>query len=288
MYYNKETTIFLDGNWINANNASTNLYGQSLHYGIGVFEGIRSYKTNIGVKVFKAEEHFERLHYSAKKMHINLDYTVKNLIDFTYELLEINKIEDAYIRPLVYLGTDMTLKTSKEVHLMICAWQQFKYLGERKLRLMTSSFQRPNPKSCFVEAKVTGHYTNSILATTEAVNNGFDEALLLDLNNYVAEGPGANFFYEKNGTLYTPPSGNILSGITRKTIFQIAKENSINVEERLFSKEDVYNADGAFFTGTAAEIAPIESLDKNPFNLKWEDTIGYKMSIEYSNKVTEG
>ena len=285
MYYNKKTIIFLDGNWINANNASTNLYGQSLHYGLGVFEGIRSYKTNNGVNIFKAEEHFDRLHYSAKKMYIKLDYTVKNLIDFTYELLEINKIKDAYIRPLVYLGADMSLKTSKEVHLMICAWEQFKYLGERKLRLMTSSFQRPNPKSCFVEAKVTGHYTNSILATTEAVNNGFDEALLLDLNNYVAEGPGANFFYEKNGTLYTPPSGNILSGITRKTIFQLAKENSINVEERLFSKEDVYNADSAFFTGTAAEIAPIESLDNHNFNLPWNKTIGFKLAIAYQQLV---
>lgn len=150
---------------------------------------------------------------------------------------------------------------------------------------MTSSFQRPNPKSCFVEAKVVGHYTNSILATTEAKNKGFDEALLLDMHGNVAEGPGANFFYEKDDKLYTAPLGNILAGITRKTILELAEELEIEVVEKYFTPQEVYQADGAFFTGTAAEVAGVESLDGNKFNLKWEDTLGATLSAAYLNRV---
>ncbi len=150
---------------------------------------------------------------------------------------------------------------------------------------MTSSFQRPNPKSCFVEAKVTGHYTNSILATTEAKNKGFDEALLLDMNGFIAEGPGANFFYEKDEKLFTAPLGNILSGITRQTIFELARELEIEVVEKFFTPEDVYGADGAFFTGTAAEVAGIESLDGRKFNARWEETLGATLSTAYLNRV---
>ena len=150
---------------------------------------------------------------------------------------------------------------------------------------MTSSFQRPNPKSCFVEAKVSGHYINSILATTEAKQKGFDEALLLDMNENVAEGPGANFFFEKEGKLFTAPLGNILSGITRQTIFELAEDLGIEVIEKFFKVEDVYRADGAFFTGTAAEVAAIGSLDNRSFNLHWKETIGYKLADAYQKSV---
>lgn len=285
MYYNDTTTLFLDGKWLKASEASTNLYSQTMHYGSGVFEGIRSYKTEDGPKVFKAKEHYERLHFSAEKMHINLPYSVQELQDLTYELLERNGLENAYIRPLVYLGENMSLQPTDEVHVMICAWNWGRYLGDQQLNLMTSSFQRPNPKSCFVEAKVTGHYTNSILATTEAKKKGFDEALLLDMHGYVAEGPGANFFYEKDNVLYTAPLGNILSGITRQTIFELCEELGFELKERLFTPEDVYKADGAFFTGTAAEVAAIGSLDGNKFNSEWEETIGYELAYAYQNRV---
>lgn len=285
MYYNDKTIIFLDGKWVKANEASTDLYSQTLHYGSGVFEGIRSYETEDGAMVFKAKEHYERLHYSAEKMHINLKYSVEELTTLTYELLEKNNLQNAYIRPLVYLGQNMSLQPTEEVHVMLCAWSWERYLGDHQLKLMTSSFQRPNPKSCFVEAKVTGHYTNSILATTEAKKKGFDEALLLDMNGNVAEGPGANFFYEKDDKLYTAPLGNILAGITRQTIFELAQELGIQVVEKYFTPEDVYQADGAFFTGTAAEIAGIESLDGKKFNLKWEDTLGATLSTAYLNRV---
>ncbi len=246
---------------------------------------IISYNTQDGVLVFKANEHFERLKTSAKKMHINFEYATEDLIELTYELLEQNNLENAYIRPLVYLGANMKLESTSNVHFMMCAWEWGKYLGDEQLKVMTSSFERPNPKSCFVDAKVTGHYTNSILATTEAKNKGFDEALLLDMNGFVAEGPGANFFYEKDEKLYTAPLGNIYPGVTRQTIFEIADELGIEVEEKLFTKEDVYQADAAFFTGTAAEVAGIESLDGKKFNLKWEDTLSKTLSDAYLFKV---
>ena len=285
MYYNNNTTIFLDGKWVKASESKTDLYAQTLHYGSGVFEGIRSYKTEDGTQVFKAKEHYERLKYSAEKMHIKLDYSVEELTSLTYELLEKNNLENAYIRPLVYLGANMSLQPTEEVHVMLCAWEWGRYLGDTQLRLMTSSFQRPNPKSCFVDAKVTGHYTNSILATTEAKQKGYDEALLLDMDGYVAEGPGANFFYEKEGKLFTCPLGNILAGITRETIFELCEDLGFELEEKLFTTEDVYGADGAFFTGTAAEVAAIKSLDGNDFNLDWEDTLGYELSKAYQNRV---
>jgi branched-chain amino acid aminotransferase len=286
MYYNDNTIIFLDRKWLKASEAKTDLYSQTLHYGTGVFEGIRSYKTQEGTYVFKAKEHYERLQYSAKKMNIKLNYSVEELTNLTYELLAKNNLENAYIRPLVYLGANMSLQSTEEVHVTLTAWKWGKLLGDKQLKIMTSTFQRPNPKSCFVAAKVTGHYTNSILATTEAKNNGFDEALLLDMNEYVAEGPGANFFYEKDNKLITCPLGNILPGITRQTIFELAEELGLEIQEKYFTKEEVYQADSAFFTGTAAEVAAIESLDNNKFKLNWKDTLGYKLSKAYQNKVT--
>ena len=285
MYYNEHTTIFLDGKWMKASEASTDLYAQTMHYGSGVFEGIRSYATADGARVFKAREHYERLLYSAEKMHIKLEYTVDQLVELTYQLLDRNGLQNAYIRPLVYLGANMSLQPTDEVHVMLCAWSWDRYLGDKLLRVVTSSYQRPNPKSCHVEAKVTGHYTNSILATTEAKQKGFDEALLLDMNGYVAEGPGANFFFEKDEKLFTAPLGNILAGITRQTVFELADELGIEVVEKHFTPEDVYDADGAFFTGTAAEVAGIESLDGNTFGLPWEETLGAVLSTAYLNRV---
>ena len=285
MYYNESTLVFLDGNWVKASEISVSLYSQTLHYGIGVFEGIRSYKTEDGNKIFKAKEHFERLQYSASKMEIDLPYSVEELIDISYELLDKNGLGDAYLRPLVYLGENMSLQTESESHVLIGAWEWGRYLGDKQLDVMTSSFQRPNPKSCFVEAKVTGHYTNSILATNEAKRSGYDEALLLDLNGHVAEGPGANFFFEKDNVLYTAPKGNILQGITRQTIFELAEELGFEVIEKYFTPTEVHEADGAFFTGTAVEVAGIRSLDCKFFKKPWEQTIGYELASAYKNRV---
>jgi branched-chain amino acid aminotransferase len=256
-----------------------------MHYGNGVFEGIRAYDTPKGVQIFKAKEHYDRLHYSATVMHINLPYSSSELEQISYKLLETNNLKDAYIRPLVYLGENMSLTPTEEVNVVIMAWEWGKYLGDKLLNVMLSSFQRPNPKSCFVEAKVVGHYTNSILATTEAKSKGFDEALLTDMNGFVAEGPGANFFIEKNGKLITPPLGNILAGITRQTVFEIAKELHFEIEERLFTPEEIYTADSAFFCGTAAEVIGIASVNEYQFPLKWEDSIGALIQKKYKRRV---
>lgn len=285
MYYNEKTKVFLNGKWVKSKDATTSLFDQTLHYGNGVFEGIRAYDTEDGVQIFKAKEHFERLHYSAEKMHIKLKYSVEELTKLSYELLKKNNLKDAYIRPLVYVGANMSLQPTEEVNVFICAWDWGKYLGDTLLNVMTSSFQRPNPKSCYVEAKVVGHYTNSILATTEAKQKGFDEALLLDAKGNVAEGPGANFFYEKDGTLYTCPLGNVLAGITRATVLELAKDLNYKVVEKYFTPEEVKGADGAFFTGTAAEVAGIASLDNVKFKMKWEDTMGFTLSQMYKQRV---
>lgn len=285
MYYNEETVIFYNGQFIKAKDASANLYSQSLHYGNGVFEGIRAYNTTEGTKVFKSYEHYKRLKYGAEVMNIQLDYSEEQLTQITYELLERNGLKDAYIRPLVTTGSDMSLFTSKETNLAIQCWEWGKYMGDKLLRVKTSSFQRPNPKSCFVEAKVTGHYTNSILSTNEAKNNGYDEALLLDMNGNVAECSGANVFMQKDGNLYTPPRGHIMAGITRATVIDLCKEEGISVEEKHFTLEELKNAEACFFTGTAAEVVGLQSLDDYQFPLAWEKSHGYKLMKLYKDEV---
>ncbi|MCG8390464.1 MAG: branched-chain amino acid transaminase [Cytophagales bacterium] len=285
MYYNQDSIVFLDGKWIQASEAQASMYNQTMHYGNGVFEGIRAYQNADGCNVFKAKDHFERLHYSATKMHIDLPYSVEELIHISYELLDKNDLTDAYIRPLAYLGANMSLTPTDEVHVFMAAWKWEKYLGDKPLKVMVSSYQRPNPRSCHVEAKVVGHYTNSILATTEAKKLGYDEALLLDMHGNVAEGPGANFFVEKDGILYTPPAGNILPGITRATVMELAKDLGIHVTEKHMTMDEVYSADNAFFAGTASEIAPIESINGEKFKGSWLDSAGHSLYLMYRQKV---
>jgi len=285
MYYNENSYVFHNGEFVKPKDAKIELYGQTLHYGNGVFEGIRAYATNGGVKIFKSHEHYERLKLGATKMNMPFKYTTQELTEITYQLLEKNNIANAYIRPLITTGADMSLKTSSEVNLTIQCWEWGKYMGDNLLKVMTSSFQRPNPKSCFVETKVTGHYINSILSTNEAKQNGFDEALLLDMNENVAECSGANVFMEKEGVLVTPPRGHIMAGITRRTIIDICLEEGIPVEERHFKLGELKEADSAFFTGTAAEVVGLKSLDSYEFPKPWETTLGFKLMHLYKQEV---
>jgi branched-chain amino acid aminotransferase len=274
MYYTENTTLFLNGKFVKAKDATTDLFSQTMHYGYGTFEGIRAYQTVHGVKIFKAHEHFERLIRSCALVGIPFDYSAEELTQISYQVLEKNNLKDAYIRPLVYCGPNMSLTAPKEVSLMIAAWEWGKYLGDQLVRVCISSYQRPNPKSVKVEAKVCGHYVNSIIATTEAKQRGFDEALMLDMNGFVAEGPGANFFFEKDGVLYTPPLGNILPGITRQTVLEICRELELPVVEKYFRPEELFEADSAFFCGTAAEIGGIESIEGQKFNKPWKESMG--------------
>src|ERR1700761_5084059 len=287
-YYNENTVLWLDGNIVKASEAKTDLYGQSLHYGYAVFEGIRSYRTASGeTKIFKPVEHYDRLENSAKAMNMPYTYTTQQLIDATYEILEKNNLQDAYIRPVVYGPANMSFNPNTESFTVIQTWEMAPFLGEKLLRVMTSSFQRPNPKGFKIEAKASGHYVNSILASQEAKGKGFDEALLTDMNGYVAEGPGANVFFEKDGKLFTPAKGNILPGITRTTVFEICEELGIPVEEGSFTPQDLRRADAAFFCGTAAEVIGWESYDDRPFPTPWKDSLSRKVQLAYKDLVIE-
>ena len=287
MYYTKDTILFLNGKFIKAVDAHTDFYSQSLHYGFGAFEGIRSYETMNGVKIFKAYEHFERLKKSCALVGIPFQYETEELIQIAYQLLEKNNLGDAYIRPLVYCGPNMQLTQPGEVYLMMCAWEWEKYHGEKQLKMCISSYQRPNPNSLKMEAKVTGHYVNSILATSEAKVRGYDDALMLDMNGFIGEAPGANFFMEKDGVLYTPSLGHILPGITRQTVLNICRELEIPVVERNIKPEELESADSAFLCGTAAEIAPIESIDAKPLQKDWQDSLGATIQEGYKCQVLE-
>jgi branched-chain amino acid aminotransferase len=281
MYYTDETVLFLDGKFIKAKDAKADLFSQTLHYGFGVFEGIRAYETVHGTKIFKAHEHFDRLRKSCALVGIPINYSSEELTQLSYLILEKNNLSNAYIRPLVFCGPNMSLTAPNDVSVMIAAWEWGKYFSHQSPRVCISSFQRPNPKSFKAEAKVCGHYVNSIMATMEAKSRGFDEALMLDGNGFVAEGPGANFFFEKDGVLYTPPLGNILPGITRSTVIDICRELDLPVEQKYFRPEELFEADSAFFCGTAAEIAPIDSIEGQPFNKSWQNSMGVVIQEAY-------
>ena len=287
-YYNENTVLYHNGEYLKASEVKTDLYSQTLHYGYGVFEGIRSYKTENGsTRIFKADEHYARLKNSADALNIPYNYSTGELIEATYEVLAKNNLQDAYIRPVVYAPANMSFVKNTESHIVIAVWEMAPFLGDKLLRVMTSSFQRPNPKGFKIEAKATGHYVNSILASQEAKAKGYDEALLNDMNGYVAEGPGANVFFEKNGKLITPPAGNILPGITRATVIEICNELNIPVVEKLFTTDELMNADAVFFCGTAAEVIGWESLDGINFQKPWNESFGRIIQQTYKDRVIE-
>lgn len=286
-YYNSNTVIYHNGEFLKAVDAKTDLYGQSLHYGYAVFEGIRSYKTTTGeTKIFKAVEHYDRLQQSALAVNLPYHWNTEELISTTYELLHRNNLQDAYIRPLIYAPANMSFVQNKESFIAIEVWEMQPFLGEQLLKVMSSSFQRPNPKGFKITAKVSGHYVNSILASQEAKAKGYDEALLSDINGFVAEAPGANIFYEKHGKLFTPSLGNILPGITRATVLEICKEKGIPVTEKQITTEELLQADAAFFCGTAAEVIGFESLDGIKFTKDWNKSISKQIQDAYKRRVT--
>ncbi len=287
-YYNENTVLYLNGAFVKASEAKMDLYSQSLHYGYSVFEGIRSYKTVKGeTRIFKPVEHFERLKVSAESLNLPYTWSAQELIDATYEVLKRNQLQDAYIRPVVYAPANMSFNLNTESLIFIEVWEMGAFLGDKLLRVMSSSFERPNPKGFKIHAKAAGHYVNSILASQEAKGKGYDEALLMDMNGNVAEGPGANFFYEKDGKLFTPSLGNILPGITRATVLELCDELNIPVKEKAFTKDEIYGADAAFFCGTAAEVIGFQSLDDQPFKLSWNDSVSKLVQDAYKNLIVE-
>lgn len=258
--------IWFNGEFIEWDNAKVHFLAHTLHYGAGAFEGIRFYKTEDGPAVFRLDEHLERLFYSCRAIHMEPSYSLEDLREATKELVARNKIDQGYIRPIVYYGYGiMGLNPSKApVNYGIACWAWGAYLPHEMVDVKISKYIRIHPKSTVADAKICGNYVNSILAVLELKDSHYHEALLLDADGNVAEGPGENIFIVKNETLYTPKLGTILPGITRDTAMRMWRDFGNEVIEKDLTPDDIYNADEAFFTGTAAEVTPIKSLDDKP------------------------
>ncbi len=265
----KETPfIWMDGKLVPWQEAKIHVLTHSLHYGLGVFEGIRCYKGDSGTAIFRLPEHVERLFTSAKIVQLPIPFSMNEVEQAIVETVRINRLEEGYIRPLVYIGYgEMGLYVKEApINLSIAVWPWGTYLGEEGLskgiRVAVSSFTRHHVNISLTRAKITGNYTNSQFAKREVKAAGFDEAVLLDTEGYVAEGPGENIFIVRKGILKTVPlTSSILDGITRDTVIQLAREQNIEVLEARFTRDDLYIADEAFFTGTAAEVTPIREVD---------------------------
>jgi branched-chain amino acid aminotransferase len=259
--------IWYDGKLVPWREATTHVLTHSLHYGLAVFEGVRAYASANGTAIFRVREHTDRLFNSAKIFMMEIPFTREQLIDAQREVVRANKLESCYLRPLAFYGSEKMGVSPKgaSVHVTIAAWPWGAYLGEdgltKGIRVKTSSFQRHHINVSMVRSKTAGHYVNSILANMEATRDGYDEALLLDTQGFVAEGAGENLFIVKDGQLVEPEMVSGLSGITRATVIEIARDLGIPFAARPMTRDDVYLADEAFFSGTAAEITPIRELD---------------------------
>jgi branched-chain amino acid aminotransferase len=263
----RDGLIWFDGKLVPWREATTHVLTHSLHYGLACFEGVRAYKTVNGTAIFRLGEHTERWFNSMHIFNMRMPYDRETVLAAQREVVRANRLESCYIRPISFYGSEKMGVSPKgaKVHVSIAAWPWGAYLGEEGLekgiRVKTSSYARHHINVTMCRAKFSGTYANSILANQEAVEHGYDEALLLDVDGYVAEGPGENLFIVKNGKLYEPELTSALIGITRDAVIQLARDLGIEVSARRITRDDVYIADEAFFTGTAAEVTPIRELD---------------------------
>jgi branched-chain amino acid aminotransferase len=262
--------IWYDGKLVPWREANTHVLTHSLHYGLSVFEGVRAYKTEIGTAIFRLKEHTDRLFDSAKIYMMEMPYSKEQVMDAQREVVRANKLDSCYLRPLAFYGSEKmgVSPIGAKVHVAIGAWPWGAYLGEeglkRGIRVKTSSFARHHVNVTMARAKVATTYANSILANLEATADGYDEALLLDTDGFVAEGAGENIFVVKDGRVYTPQLTTALNGITWRSVQSICTDLGVGVEKTRLTRDDIYIADEAFFTGTAAEVTPIRELDRRP------------------------
>ncbi|MDQ3564854.1 MAG: branched-chain amino acid transaminase [Pseudomonadota bacterium] len=263
----RDGLIWMDGEMLPWREAKVHVLTHTLHYGMGVFEGIRAYKTGRGTAIYRLREHIERLFRSAHILGMPMPYERSALTQVCREVVRANHLESAYLRPLCFYGSEgMGLRADNlKTHIMVAAWHWGPYLGatgqEQGIRIKTSSFTRHHVNITMCKAKANGNYMNSMLALQEALQGGYDEALLLDVEGYVTEGSGENIFIVRDGILYTPDLTSALEGITRASIITLAGELGIRVQEKRITRDEVYIADEAFFTGTAAEVTPVRELD---------------------------
>ncbi|OOG23003.1 branched chain amino acid aminotransferase [Thioalkalivibrio denitrificans] len=287
----RDGLIWYDGEMVPWRDATTHVLTHTLHYGMGVFEGVRAYPTERGPAIFRLQDHTRRLFRSARILGMTIPYTEDELNEAQKASVRENHLKSAYIRPMCFYGSEgMGLRADNlKVHGIVAAWEWGAYLGaenlERGIRIKTSSFNRHHVNITMCKAKANGNYMNSMMALQEALSCGYDEALLLDVEGYVSEGSGENFFMVCDGVIYTPELTSALDGITRKTILTLAAEEGIEVREKRITRDEVYVADEAFFTGTAAEVTPIRELDRRPIGNGGRGPITERLQTLYFDVV---
>ncbi|MEY3743266.1 MAG: hypothetical protein RLZZ541_321 [Pseudomonadota bacterium] len=288
----RDGVIWYDGQMVNWRDATTHVLTHTLHYGMGVFEGVRAYKTDKGTAIFRLKEHTDRLFRSAHILQMRMPFSKEELMEAQKAAVRENNLESAYMRPMAFYGAEAMGISAKTLstHVIVAAWKWGAYMGQDALdngiRVKTSSFSRHHVNITMCKAKANGNYMNSILAHQEAAMDGYDEALLLDVDGFVAEGSGENIFIIRNGKLYTPDLTSALEGITRDTILQLAAEIGLTVIEKRITRDEVYSADEAFFTGTAAEVTPIRELDRRNIGTGTAGPITKQLQKMYFDAVT--
>lgn len=287
----RDGLIWYDGALMPWREANTHVLTHSLHYGMGVFEGIRAYATERGTAIFRLPEHTDRLFRSAHIVGMPIPYSKDEINAACRQAVSANNLASAYLRPLCFYGSEgMGLRADNlKVHVIVAAWEWGAYLGaeglERGIRIRTSSFNRHHVNIAMCKAKATGNYMNSMLALSDALRDGYDEALLLDTEGYVAEGSGENIFILRDGVLYTPDLTSALEGITRDTIIHFAADLNLPLKEKRITRDEVYIADEAFFTGTAAEVTPIRELDGRAIGNGQRGPITQRLQQMYFDQV---
>ena len=287
----RDGLIWLDGEMVQWREAKVHVLTHTLHYGMGVFEGVRAYETDSGPAIFRLEDHTERLFNSAKIMRMDIPFDKDEINEVQKTVVRENNLKSAYLRPMCFYGSEgMGLRADNlKVHTMVAAWEWGSYLGEDNMtngiRIKTSSFTRHHVNISMCKAKANGNYINSMLALREALDDGYDEALLLDTEGYVAEGSGENFFIVKKGVIYTPDLTSALDGITRQTLLRLADDLGIRIVEKRITRDEVYIADEAFFSGTAAEVTPIRELDRRPIGSGTRGPVTEKLQSLYFDIV---
>ncbi len=290
-FSDRDGVIWMDGELVPWREAKVHVLTHTLHYGLGVFEGVRAYRTNDGTAIFRLREHTDRLFRSAHILDMKIPFEKDTINEAQRLVVRENQLDTAYIRPIAFYGSEgMGLRADNlTVHVAIASWQWGSYLGaenmERGIRVRTSSFTRHHVNITMCKAKAIGNYTNSILALQEALTCGYDEALLLDNEGYVQEGSGENLFLVRDAKLYTPDLTSALDGITRDTIFRLAEELELPIHEKRLTRDEVYIADEAFFTGTAAEVTPIREADNRVIGNGGRGPVTEKLQALYFDQV---
>lgn len=290
-FSDRDGMIWLDGEFIPWREAKVHVLTHTLHYGLGVFEGVRAYQTERGTAIFRMREHTERLFRSAHILNMKIPYEVDTLLAAQQQTIKKNKLASGYLRPMAFYGSEgMGIRADNlSVHVMIAAWEWGSYLGEENMkngiRVRVSSYARHHVNVNMCRAKANGHYINSILALQEAVETGYDEALLLDTDGFVMEGTGENLFVIRDGVVYTPDLTSALDGITRNTVIRIIKDEGLSLVEKRITRDEVYICDEAFFTGTAAEVTPIRELDNRQLGAGGRGPITEKIQSRFFDAV---